>query len=94
MIVPFADEHVDGAAALLAERHAAHRAAEPLLADGDVRAWVDDAWAQERTSGAVALAEGEVGGLPDRPRRRERHLGRPRRRRPRGLRRARPGGDA
>ena len=35
MIVPFAGEHVDGAAALLAERHAAHRAAEPLLADGD-----------------------------------------------------------
>src|SRR4029077_14307584 len=33
--VPFADEHVAGAAKLLAARHARHRAAEPLLADGD-----------------------------------------------------------
>jgi GNAT superfamily N-acetyltransferase len=38
-IVPFADEHLDAAAALLAERHHRHRAAEPLLPDGlDFRA--------------------------------------------------------
>src|SRR5207245_345097 len=32
-IVPFADEHLDGAAAVLAERHARHLRAEPLLAE-------------------------------------------------------------
>jgi hypothetical protein len=32
-IVPFADEHVDAAAELLAERHERHREAEPLLPD-------------------------------------------------------------
>jgi hypothetical protein len=30
-IVPFSDEHLDAAAALLAARHARHRAAESLL---------------------------------------------------------------
>src|SRR2546430_16651072 len=30
-VVPFSDEHLDDAAALLAARHARHRAAEPLL---------------------------------------------------------------
>src|SRR4029079_6476718 len=30
-IVPFADEHLDGGALLLAERHRAHRLAEPGL---------------------------------------------------------------
>ena len=38
-IRPFADEHLDGAAALLAERHARHREVEPLLpAEVDFRA--------------------------------------------------------
>jgi GNAT superfamily N-acetyltransferase len=51
-IVSFADEHVDGAAALLAGRHARHRAAEPLLpADVDFRAEVEAA----RGEGAAAL---------------------------------------
>ena len=38
-IRPFSDEHVDAAAALLAERHARHLTAEPLLGrDVDYRA--------------------------------------------------------
>src|SRR5215217_4509095 len=38
-IQPFADEHLDAAAALLGERHCAHRATEPLLPDAvDFRA--------------------------------------------------------
>jgi GNAT superfamily N-acetyltransferase len=61
-IVPFADEHVDGAAALLAARHAAHRAVEPLLPDrNDLAAEI----AKERVdgSGAVALEGGAVVGF-------------------------------
>jgi hypothetical protein len=37
-ILPFADEHLDGAVRLLGERHARHRGAEPRLpADVDLR---------------------------------------------------------
>ena len=62
-IVPFSDEHLDGAAALLAERHARHRAAEPLLPEiTDFRAQVEREWAKEGTSGAAALAGDEVVG--------------------------------
>jgi ribosomal protein S18 acetylase RimI-like enzyme len=56
-IVPFADEHVEAAAALLAERHARHRTWEPLLpADVDFRSEVETA----RGEGAVALHDGVV----------------------------------
>ena len=62
-IVPFAKEHVDSAAALLAERHMRHRAAEPLLpgeidfraeiaallADGATGAFTDDAYVLGRS---------------------------------------------
>lgn len=61
-IVPFADEHVEGAAALLAERHAGHRAAEPLLPDRtDLAAQIE----KERVdaTGAVALEDGAVVGF-------------------------------
>jgi predicted N-acetyltransferase YhbS len=62
-IVPFSDEHLDGAAALLAERHARHRAAEPLLPDvTDFRAQVDGDWRFEGASGVAAVADGEVVG--------------------------------
>ncbi len=61
-IVPFADEHVDDAAALLAERHAAQRAAEPLLPDRDDFA-AHIAKERESGSGAVALETGEVVGF-------------------------------
>ena len=62
-IVRFSDEHVDGAAAVLAERHARHLAAEPLLADvSDFREQVWRDWRAEGASGAVALDRGEVVG--------------------------------
>lgn len=54
-VVPFADEHLDAAAELLAARHARHREAEPLLpADVDVRAELEREWRQEGASGAFA----------------------------------------
>lgn len=65
MIEPFAAHHVDGAAALLVERHSRHRAAEPLLAALDLAGAVEavrDAWARERTSGAAAVRDGRVAG--------------------------------
>src|SRR6185503_2992577 len=62
MIAPFAGEHVDAAAALLADRHARHLAAEPLLADGDARSWVEQAWTRDGVSGAVSLHDGAVTG--------------------------------
>ena len=41
-IHPFSEEHLDGAATLLAERHRRHREAEPLLGEGyDYRAEVE-----------------------------------------------------
>jgi GNAT superfamily N-acetyltransferase len=61
-IGPFGDEHLDGAAALLADRHERHRTAEPLLADSDAREAVVRAWEQEQASGVVALEHGEVIG--------------------------------
>jgi ribosomal protein S18 acetylase RimI-like enzyme len=60
-IVPFADEHVAGAACVLARRHAAHRAASPFLPDcADYEAQVRAA--AESATGAVALAGDEVVG--------------------------------
>jgi GNAT superfamily N-acetyltransferase len=53
-IRPFSEEHLDAAAALLAERHMRHLAAEPLLArDVDYRA-------QLAGDGLVALRGGEL----------------------------------
>jgi predicted N-acetyltransferase YhbS len=69
-IVPFADGHVDGAAALLAERHARHLAAEPLLPEiTDFRSHVEAEWRIEGTSGSVALDGDEVVGYLLGPRR-------------------------
>jgi ribosomal protein S18 acetylase RimI-like enzyme len=48
-IVPFADEHVDAAAELLAERHEAHRALFPQLPEADYRAEIEAL----RTEGAT-----------------------------------------
>jgi GNAT superfamily N-acetyltransferase len=62
-IVPFSDEHLDGAAALLEERHARHRAAEPLLPEAvDFRAQVESDWRADDASGAAAVSDGEVVG--------------------------------
>jgi ribosomal protein S18 acetylase RimI-like enzyme len=64
---PFGDEHVESAAALLAARHARHRAAEPLLPaafedPAVARGAVEEAWAADGASGAVALRDGAVVG--------------------------------
>jgi predicted N-acetyltransferase YhbS len=62
-IQPFADEHLDGAAALLAERHTAHRREEPLLPNvRDFRVHVEEAWRADGASGWVALDGGEAVG--------------------------------
>ena len=61
-ILAFADEHLKGAAALLAERHARHRTEEPLLPDiADFREPVEREW-RDGAGGAAALADGEVVG--------------------------------
>lgn len=62
-IQPFADEHLDAAGELLAERHRAHRQAEPLLpAELDFRAEIKELLAKE-TSGTVALGGHELVGF-------------------------------
>ncbi len=67
-ICAFAEEHLDAAGSLLAARHRAHRAAEPLLSEGfegadATRGEVASLWAQEHASGAVALREGQPVGF-------------------------------
>ncbi|HEU5478112.1 MAG TPA: GNAT family N-acetyltransferase [Gaiellaceae bacterium] len=73
-IVPFADEHVGGAAELLAERHATHRVAEPLLPDREDFA-AQIAKEREDATGVVALEDGVVVAYLL-GQRRENHLGR------------------
>src|SRR5919201_4072408 len=54
-IVPFSDEHLDDAAALLAARHARHREAEPLLPElADPRAALEAEWRLEGASGVFS----------------------------------------
>jgi GNAT superfamily N-acetyltransferase len=54
-VVPFSDEHLEAAAALLAARHARHRNAEPLLpALADPLAAVEREWREEGASGVFA----------------------------------------
>jgi ribosomal protein S18 acetylase RimI-like enzyme len=61
-LVPFAEEHLDAAAALLTERHRWHREVEPRLPDAlDLRAELATLWAKEGASGAFA-ADGYVLG--------------------------------
>ena len=60
-VVPLGDEHLDAAAALLADRHARHRAAEPLLpVIDDFRAQIDRDLDHAGASGVVALRDDEV----------------------------------
>jgi GNAT superfamily N-acetyltransferase len=59
-IIPFADEHLDSAGALLAERHRRHREAEPLLAPryeepSAAQAELEAAWREDEASGAAAF---------------------------------------
>jgi GNAT superfamily N-acetyltransferase len=63
-IVPFADEHLDLAAGLLAERHARHRAVEPLLPDiADFRGQIQGEWHTDGASGVIALQGDEAAGF-------------------------------
>ena len=64
---PLAEEHLDGAATLLAARHAAARRAEPALdpryEEPDLaRAEIAPLLARDGASGVVALHDGEVAG--------------------------------
>jgi predicted N-acetyltransferase YhbS len=60
-ILPFADEHLDGAARLLAARHARHRETEQLLPDDvDFRAEIEKE--RDELGGVVAVAGDEVVG--------------------------------
>ncbi len=62
-LLPFSDEHLDAAASLLADAHARHLAAEPLLAlVEDYRAHVQGQWERDGASGAFALRDGRPAG--------------------------------
>lgn len=66
-ITPFADEHLDGAARLLATRHARHRAAEPVLSarfeePAAAALELETAWRTEGASGAAAFRGGRLVG--------------------------------
>ena len=58
----FADDHLEAAAELLADRHRRHRAAEPLLPPAAARDEIEAAWRLEGAEGAVALEGGRVVG--------------------------------
>jgi ribosomal protein S18 acetylase RimI-like enzyme len=62
---PFAEEDLDAAATLLAERHRQHRLREPALEarfeePGACRAEIEALWRRDGASGAVAERDGEV----------------------------------
>jgi GNAT superfamily N-acetyltransferase len=66
-IAPFADEHLDAAARLLAARHRRHREAEPLLPNryedpAEARREIEAARSEHDASGFVALEGGTVTG--------------------------------
>src|SRR5436190_6398631 len=60
-VVPLGGEHLDAAAALLADRHTRHREAEPLLPDvADFRAQIERDLDHGGASGVIALRDDEV----------------------------------
>jgi ribosomal protein S18 acetylase RimI-like enzyme len=66
-LLPFGDEHVDAAAALLADRHAGHRSAERLLSarhedPSEARGELETAWGREGASGVAAVRAGRTVG--------------------------------
>jgi ribosomal protein S18 acetylase RimI-like enzyme len=66
-VASFADEHVDGAARLLADRHARQRREEPLLPErfedpGAARAELLAAWRANDASGTAAFRDGRLVG--------------------------------
>jgi ribosomal protein S18 acetylase RimI-like enzyme len=67
-VVPFSDEHLVGAARVLAARQARHREAEPALPErfedpAVARAEIEQAWRAEGASGTAALRQGRVVGF-------------------------------
>ena len=66
-VVPFSDEHIEEAAALLAARHARQRETEPLLprryeAQDEARDEVAAFWQTDGASGAIAFRDGNPVG--------------------------------
>jgi ribosomal protein S18 acetylase RimI-like enzyme len=62
-IQPFSEEHLDGAAALLEERHVRQRAVEPALPQNvDFRGEIESLWGMEERSGVAATRNGELVG--------------------------------
>ncbi len=66
-IVPFADDHLGEAGALLAARHRSHREAEPLLAaryeqEEFAREELERVWRTDGSSGAAAIRRGRLTG--------------------------------
>src|SRR5919201_344859 len=64
---PFADEHLDAAAELLAERHGRHREAEPTLPArfedaAAAREEIEAAWRRDGASGAIGFLDGRLAG--------------------------------
>src|SRR5438128_4287854 len=64
---PLADEHLDAAAELLAERHRRHRTAEPALPArfenaAAARTEVEAAWRRDGASGAAGFLDGRLAG--------------------------------
>jgi ribosomal protein S18 acetylase RimI-like enzyme len=59
----FSEGHLDGAAALLAERHVRHQAVEPALPQNvDFRGEIESLWGMEELSGVAATRNGELVG--------------------------------
>lgn len=62
-VITFADEHLEAAAALLADRHRRHRQAEPLLPESvDFRAEIEALRQGDGVPGVVAIRDGRVVG--------------------------------
>jgi ribosomal protein S18 acetylase RimI-like enzyme len=62
-IQPLSEEHLDGAAALLEERHARHRAVEPALPQNvNFRGEIESLWDMDERSGVAATRNGELVG--------------------------------
>ena len=66
-IVPFSEDHIDAAAALLAQRHERHREAEPLLPEAfedpaRTREELVAAWGADDAAGAAAVSDGALVG--------------------------------